>query len=86
MGERGVDVETLRYAIECTNRESLNLWAKIEQSERNALQKKKIPILVIKRNRSNVYGVLDWKLLVSLLALFDGQVFKDKGVEDADNI
>lgn len=70
MGETGPDVTVLnsQYKFECKNTESLNIWAALEQTERNA-GTKGVPVLVFKRNRSEVYAVMKLDDLLPLLPL-----------------
>lgn len=67
MGEDGIDIklsEAARklfpYGVECKNQEKISIWSCIEQSESNASNEKLLPLLVFKRNRSNIYVVLKW--------------------------
>lgn len=45
------------YAVECKNREKLNLWEAYEQASKNSGQWE--PLLVVKRNRSRPLVILD---------------------------
>jgi hypothetical protein len=73
MGEKGPDVTFLSFCIECTNSEKINLWKKIEQTERNATEYQKgkpfkvLPMFVFKRNNSKTYGAIEFKTLIALL-------------------
>ena len=65
MGEQGMDVklssrarDLFPYAIECKAQESLNVWQAMEQARVNAEKEKLIPLLVFKRNRSEIYVCL----------------------------
>lgn len=73
MGERGRDVilspaaeQVIPFDIECKNVERLDLWGSIAQSEANS-SGERIPLLVFKRNRSDVYCVLKLDHLLKLL-------------------
>ena len=72
MGERGADVklsvagrEAFPYAIEAKNTERLNIWAAIRQAERNA--DGLTPLVVIKRNRSKIWAVIEFERLLELM-------------------
>lgn len=63
MGMGGEDIvlsptakKLIPYSFECKNTERLNLWGSIKQCEGNC--EDRIPTLIIKRNRSDVYVVL----------------------------
>ena len=63
MGMGGEDIvlsptakQLIPYSFECKNTERLNLWASLKQWENNCEDRQ--PILVIKRNRSEVYIVM----------------------------
>lgn len=45
------------YDIECKNQEALNVWSSFKQAESNSPKGTK-PLLVFKRNRSDVYCML----------------------------
>lgn len=73
MGEQGRDIilspaaeQVIPFDIECKNVERLDLWGSIEQAETNA-SGERIPLLVFKRNRSDVYCVLKLDHLLKLL-------------------
>lgn len=51
------------FAIECKNQERLNIWGAIEQAERNA--KDLTPMVIITRNRSKMYAVIELKVLLT---------------------
>jgi hypothetical protein len=74
MGESGIDIklsESARklfpYGTECKNQESLSIWKCIKQSEENAIAEKLRPILIFKRNRSDVYVTLKWEEFLKML-------------------
>ena len=46
------------YSFECKNKERLNIWQSIEQCEDNS--NGSIPVVVIKRNRSKVYAIMEF--------------------------
>tara|TARA_Y100000590_G_scaffold217614_1_gene246406 strand:+ start:200 stop:547 length:348 start_codon:yes stop_codon:yes gene_type:complete len=63
MGMGGEDIvlspsakKVIPYSFECKNIERLNLWKSLEQCESNCEDRE--PVLVIKRNRSDVYAVV----------------------------
>ena len=63
MGMSGEDIvlspaakKTIPYSFECKNVEKLNLWKSLEQCELNCEDRE--PVLIIKRNRSEVYAVV----------------------------
>ncbi len=64
MGESGVDIkltkkaqEVFPFSVECKNQEHLNIWSALKQAESNT-KEGTYPMLVFKRNRSEVYCVL----------------------------
>ena len=63
MGMSGEDIvlspaakRTIPYSFECKNVEKLNIWKSLEQCESNCEDRE--PVLIIKRNRSEVYAVV----------------------------
>ena len=63
MGMSGEDIvlspsakKVIPYSFECKNTERLNLWKSLEQCESNCEDRE--PVLVIKRNRSDVYAII----------------------------
>tara|TARA_R110002020_G_scaffold152890_1_gene331934 strand:+ start:32994 stop:33350 length:357 start_codon:yes stop_codon:yes gene_type:complete len=69
MGMTGEDIvlspiakKLIPFSFECKNVERLNLWDSIEQAESNC--EDRLPILVIKRNRSKVYAVVEFDKLM----------------------
>lgn len=74
MGASGIDIKLspkarklFPYSVECKNQESLNVWASFKQAEANVV-KGTDPLLVFKRNRTEVYCMLK---LDDFLKLFD---------------
>lgn len=72
MGESGIDIKLSDWAkkhipfdIECKNQESLNIWSSLKQTEANT-EKGRIPLLIFKRNRSEIYCVLKFQHLIDL--------------------
>lgn len=72
MGKSGEDVQLsssaqsrFNFATECKNVEKLNIWEAIKQSEDP--KRKGIPLLVFKRNRSDIYACLKFETLVKLV-------------------
>jgi hypothetical protein len=57
--------KVIPYSFECKNKERLDLWKSLEQASNNCCDRK--PILVIKRNRSNVYAVLEFDVFLDLI-------------------
>jgi hypothetical protein len=73
MGESGIDIKLspharriFPYGVECKNTEKINIWAAINQCEENAEKEKLKPLLVIKRNRTDVHVVLRWEDFLKL--------------------
>jgi hypothetical protein len=56
--------ELLPYSFECKNQERINLWASLEQNDRNA--KGFIPALVVSRNRATPRVVISLQHFVEL--------------------
>lgn len=72
MGAGGEDVrmspaarERVPLSIECKNVEKINVWGCLEQATRNA-RRDAAPCLVFTRNRSPVWAVVSWELLLDL--------------------
>ncbi len=72
MGMGGEDIvlspiakKLIPYSFECKNTERLNLWKSLEQAEDNS--EDRVPILVIKRNRSKVYAVLEFDEFLNII-------------------
>ena len=72
MGMPGEDIvlspaarKQIPYSFECKNKERLDLWKSLEQAEENC--NGRAPILVIKRNRSGVYAVLQLNTFFDLI-------------------
>lgn len=72
MGKSGEDVElseaaskVFPFSVEAKNVEKLNIWQAIEQAEGN--NRELIPLVVFKRNRSDVYCTLKLDDLMNLL-------------------
>ena len=75
MGMTGEDIvlspaakQLIPYSFECKNVERLNLWDSIQQAESNC--EDRMPILVIKRNRSKVYAVVEFEKLMEKLCQY----------------
>ena len=72
MGMSGEDIvltpsakKQIPYSFECKNTERLNLWKSLEQCESNCEDRN--PVLVIKRNRSEVYAVVKFDNFLNLI-------------------
>ena len=72
MGMTGEDIvlspsakKLIPYSFECKNTEKLNLWKAIEQSCTNCEDRE--PVVVIKRNRSKVYAVIELDNFLTLI-------------------
>ena len=53
------------YSFECKNQERLDLWKSLEQALENSRGRR--PVLVIKRNRSQVYAVIEFDAFLDLI-------------------
>ena len=72
MGMGGEDIvlspsakKLIPFSFECKNTERLNLWASLEQCEGNS--EDRTPVLVIKRNRSKVYAVIEFDKFIKII-------------------
>ena len=72
MGMSGEDIvlspaarELIPFSFECKNQETLPLWKSLAQAEENCNGRD--PILVIKRNRSEVYAVIQFNVFTKLI-------------------
>ena len=72
MGMSGEDIvltpaakKVIPYSFECKNTERLNLWKSLEQCESNCEDRN--PVLVIKRNRSEVYAIIKFDKCLNLI-------------------
>jgi len=72
MGVSGEDVqlsakaaELFPYAVEAKCHEKLNIWSALEEAEGNNRDLE--PLLVFKRNRSEIYAVVSFKHFMKLL-------------------
>ena len=72
MGDSGEDIllspaarRLFPFSVECKNQEKLNIWEALDQAEGNS--GKHTPLVLIKRNRSKTYAVLEFKELLKLL-------------------
>ena len=72
MGMSGEDIvltpsakKVIPYSFECKNTERLNLWKSLEQCESNCEDRN--PVLVIKRNRSDVYAIIKFDKFLNLI-------------------
>ena len=78
MGMPGEDIvlspaarEVIPYSFECKNKERLDLWKSLEQALDNCGGSK--PGLVIKRNRSRFYAVLEYDAFLDLIGEDNGK-------------
>ena len=75
--EPGVDLhlsararELFPFAVECRNRERLNLWTALRDAERHAATTGLTPLAIVSRNRlPEPYACLPFSALLRLLAL-----------------
>lgn len=74
MGAGGEDVRlsplaraALPLSIECKCTEKLNVWASLEQAQKNT-PTDATPCLVFSRNRAPTYAVVPWRTLLALYA------------------
>lgn len=72
MGMSGEDIvltpsakKVIPYSFECKNTERLNLWKSLEQCESNCEDRN--PVLIIKRNRSDVYAIIKFDKFLNLI-------------------
>ena len=72
MGAGGEDIrmspaarERVPLSIECKNMEKINIWGCLEQTTKNTPEGAS-PCLVFTRNRSPVWAVVSWDLLIDL--------------------
>ena len=72
MGMCGEDIvlspaarKKIPYSFECKNQERLNIWSSLTQAKDNSNGFS--PILIFKRNRSNVYACIDFELLLNFI-------------------
>ena len=72
MGMPGEDIvlspaarKTIPYSFECKNKERLDLWKSLEQAFDNSGNRQ--PVLIIKRNRSRVYAVVEYDAFLDLI-------------------
>ncbi len=74
MGESGCDIKIERshrrefpFNIECKNQERLSIWAAIDQARINSSEPFTIPVVVFKRNRSDIWAALPWDAFLELV-------------------
>ena len=72
MGMPGEDIvlspaarKLIPYSFECKNKERLDLWKSLEQALTNC--NGRTPVLIIKRNRSRVYAVIEYDRFLDLI-------------------
>lgn len=73
MGDSGTDIklshaarQKFPYSVECKNQEKLNIWASLEQAEKNT-KDGTYPVVFFKRNRSKMYVALEAEHFFELL-------------------
>jgi hypothetical protein len=73
MGQCGIDIllsskarDLFPYAIEAKNQEALNIWECLKQAEANGKKERMVPLLVFKRNRTEIYVALKWDDFLNL--------------------
>ena len=73
MGQQGTDIilsplakSYIPFDIECKAQENLNIWSALEQTQANS-KIGRVPLLVFKRNRTEVYCCLKFNDLLKLL-------------------
>ena len=73
MGQSGIDIllssrarDLFPYAVECKCQEALNIWECLKQAEANGLKERMVPLLVFKRNRTEIYVALRWDDFLNL--------------------
>tara|TARA_R100000808_G_C2139523_1_gene147431 strand:- start:660 stop:1028 length:369 start_codon:yes stop_codon:yes gene_type:complete len=78
MGMGGEDIvlspiakKLIPYSFECKNTERLNLWEALNQCEGNC--EGRTPVLIIKRNRSKVYAVIEFDYFAKKIGGVDGK-------------
>ena len=72
MGMTGEDIilspaaqSSIPYSFECKNKEKMDLWKSLEQCEDNCNGRE--PVLIIKRNRTKPYAVIDMDAFLELI-------------------
>jgi len=72
MGMTGEDVvfsplakKKIPYSFECKNTERIQVWDSLKQAESNS--GKRVPVLIIKRNHSKIYAVIEFSKFVNLI-------------------
>ena len=72
MGMTGEDIvlspaaqAAIPYSFECKNKERMDLWKSLQQCEDNCNGRE--PVLIIKRNRTKPYAVIDVELFLKLI-------------------
>ena len=77
MGMPGEDIvlspaarKLIPYSFECKNKERLDLWKSLEQAQDNCGGR--APVLIIKRNRSGVYAVVQLNTFFDLIGEENG--------------
>jgi hypothetical protein len=75
MGESGIDIKlsaaariVFPFGIETKNQENLSIWSCLEQCKINAHNEKLIPLLIFKRNRSDIYVAIRWDDFLKIIS------------------
>ena len=70
MGMTGEDIvlspaakKIIPYSFECKNQEKISIWKCLKQTENNC--GKRIPVLVIKKNKTKVYAVIEFNTFIN---------------------
>ena len=76
MGASGADLmlskaarDKFPYSVEVKNQERLNIWDAIKQTELNGEKDGLTPLLLIKRNRTKMYAVIDFEELLKCVSI-----------------
>ena len=76
MGVKGPDVQLsseakrhFNFAVECKAQNGLNVWDCLKQAEENAMldASRPVPLLVFKRDRSDIYVALKWDVFMAII-------------------
>ena len=83
MGMCGEDIvlspaarKVIKYSFECKNVERLDLWKSLTQAEENSQDR--APVLVMKRNQSKTYAIVELNHFINLIKDNNGQEVEKK--------